>query len=34
MTKAEISFIRSLSSRKERYAAGVFVAEGEKLVHE
>lgn len=34
MTKAEISFIRSLSSRKERYAAGVFVAEGEKLVLE
>ncbi len=34
MTKAEISFIRSLSSRKERYAAGVFVAEGEKLVKE
>lgn len=34
MTKAEISFIRSLASRKERYVAGVFVAEGEKLVKE
>lgn len=34
MTKNEIKFIRSLASKKERDAAGLFVAEGEKLVGE
>lgn len=34
MTKNEIKFIRSLASKKERDAAGLFVAEGEKLVSE
>lgn len=34
MTKAEITFIRSLAAKKERLAAGLFVAEGEKLVGE
>ena len=34
LTKAEITFIRSLSSRRERAASGLFVAEGEKSVRE
>ena len=34
LTKAEIAFIRSLSSRRERAASGLFVAEGEKSVRE
>lgn len=34
MTKAEIALIRSLADKKERYAQGLFVAEGEKLVAE
>ncbi len=29
--KSEIAFVRSLSSKKERAASGLFVAEGEKL---
>ena len=32
--KSEIAFVRSLSSKKERAASGLFVAEGEKLVGE
>lgn len=34
MTKAEISFVRSLSTRQERLRAGLFVCEGVKLVSE
>uniref|UniRef100_UPI003FF0D142 TrmH family RNA methyltransferase n=1 Tax=Alistipes ihumii TaxID=1470347 RepID=UPI003FF0D142 len=34
MIKSEIAFVRSLSSKKERAASGLFVAEGEKLVGE
>lgn len=34
ITKNEIKFIRSLASKKERDAASLFVAEGEKLVDE
>ncbi len=34
MTKAEIQFIRSLDDKRAREEAGLFVAEGEKLVRE
>lgn len=34
MTKADINFVRSLSSRKERYETGLFVCEGIKMVGE
>lgn len=34
MVKSEIAFVRSLSSKKERMASGLFVAEGAKLVGE
>ena len=33
-TKSEIALVRSLASKKERDASGLFVAEGEKLVGE
>ena len=32
LTKADIQFIRSLAGRRERLAAGLFVAEGAKLI--
>ncbi len=34
LTKNDIAFIKSLSSRQERYASGLFVAEGAKLVED